>query len=78
MITIGQGDIEYGALVYMDSQTWDSGIEKYRFDIVKQKNGQIIETVAVYYADSLNQAMKQAIEEIQRRKNKKRWKQNRR
>ena len=68
MITIGQGNIEYGALIYMDSQTWDSEVEKYRFDIVKQKNGQIIETVAVYYADSLNQSMKQAIEEIQKRR----------
>lgn len=58
---------DYGAIIYINPEIWEEGEIWYRFDIVKQKNGKIIDTVAVDYATSPGYALAHAIDEIKQR-----------
>ena len=58
---------DYSAVIYINPETWESGEKWYRFDIVKQKNGKIIDTVRVDYATSPGYALAHAIAEIESR-----------
>lgn len=61
----------YGAIIYINPEIWENKKEKYRWDIVKQKNGAVIDTVEVNYAGSIGQAVANAIYAIKQRRNKK-------
>lgn len=67
----------YGAFIHIDPEIWENKKEKYRWDIVKQKNGTVIDTVEVNYADSIDQAVVNAIYTIKQRRDKKQWKKDR-
>lgn len=54
----------YGAVIYINPQVWDDGKKMFRFDIVKQKNGQIIDTITVDYATCPGYALAHAIDTI--------------
>ena len=54
----------YGAIIYINPQVWDDGKKMFRFDIVKQKNGQIIDTITVDYATCPGYALARAIDTI--------------
>ena len=54
----------YGAVIYINPQIWDNGKKMYRFDIVKQKNGQVIDTIAVNYETCPGYALAYAIDII--------------
>lgn len=62
---------EYGALIHIDPEIWENKKEKYRWDIVKQKNGTVIDTVEVNYADSIEQAIVYTIYAVKKRRDKK-------
>lgn len=57
----------YGAVIHIDPEIWENKKEKYRWDIVKQKNGTVIDTVEINYADSIDQAVANAIYAIKQR-----------
>lgn len=76
-IIIDSSNSRIGAVIYIDSEKWEDGKEKYRWDIVKQKNGIITDTVEVNYAGSIGQAVANAIYTIKQRRNKKQWKKDR-
>lgn len=57
----------YGAVIHIDPEIWENKKEKYRWDIVKQKNGTVIDTVEINYADSIDQAVTNAIYAIKQR-----------
>ena len=61
----------YSAVIHIDPEIWENKKEKYRWDIVKQKNGTIIDTVEVNYAGSIGQAVANAIYTKKQRRNKK-------
>lgn len=61
----------YSAVIYINPEIWENKKEKYRWDIVKQKNGTIIDTVEVNYAGSIGQAVANAIYAIKQRRDKK-------
>lgn len=61
----------YGAVIHIDPEIWENKKEKYRWDIVKQKNGTVIDTVEVHYAGSIGQAVATAIYAVKQRRNKK-------
>lgn len=54
----------YGAVIYINPQIWEDGEKRYRFDIVKQKNGQVIDTITVNYATCPGYALAHAIDTI--------------
>lgn len=56
--------LDYGAVIYINPEMWEEGEKWYRFDIVKQKNGKIIDTIMVDYAASPEDALARAIDEI--------------
>lgn len=58
----------YGAVICINPQVWDDGKKMYRFDIVKQKNGQIIDTITVDYATCPGHALAYAIDTIDKMK----------
>lgn len=58
----------YGAVIHIDPEIWENKKEKYRWDIVKQKNGIITDTVEVHYADSIGQAAALAIYTVKKRR----------
>lgn len=58
----------YGAVIYINPQVWDDGKKMFRFDIVKQKNGQIIDTITVDYATCPGYALAHAIDTIDKMK----------
>lgn len=64
-------DSGYGAVIHIDPEIWENKKEKYRWDIVKQKNGTVIDTVEVNYADSIEQAIVYAIYAVKKRRDKK-------
>ena len=61
----------YGAVIHIDPEIGENKKEKYRWDIVKQKNGTVIDTVEVNYADSIEQAIVYAIYAVKKRRDKK-------
>lgn len=67
-ITIVSNNYCYGAVVYIDPETWENGKKKYRWDIVKQKSGKIIDTIEINYARSVGQAVAKAIYAIKKRR----------
>ena len=69
----------YGAVIYINPQIWENGKKMYRFDIVKQKNGQVIDTIAVDYATCPGYALAHAIDAIDKKKKeiKKQWRKDR-
>lgn len=70
-------DSGYGAVIHIDPEIWENKKEKYRWDIVKQKNGTVIDTIEVNYAGSIGQAVANAIYAIKQRRDKKQWKKDR-
>ena len=67
----------YSAVIHIDPEIWENKKEKYRWDIVKQKNGIITDTVEVHYADSIGQAAAVAIYTVKKRRRQKQWKKDR-
>lgn len=61
----------YSAVIHIDPEIWENKKEKYRWDIVKQKNGIVTDTVEVHYAGSIYQAAAYAIYAIKKRRDKK-------
>lgn len=61
----------YSAVIYINPEIWENKKEKYRWDIVKQKNGTVIDTVEVNYAGSIGQAVANAIYAVKKRRDKK-------